>query len=148
MEQEKTERESKIQAYYDELCELWMRFDVPEAEMDAFVLDHRGSTLDVVDAYKSELDKMRVLKSQHMSLFILKTRELIQEQWDALFLSDTERESAFPAFFLELPDSEAPGADSAVDWDSLLQQHEQMTARLADQLEKRAPLLRLSLIHI
>ena len=143
MEQEKTERESKIQAYYDELCELWMRFDVPEAEMDAFVLDHRGSTLDVVDAYKSELDKMRVLKSQHMSLFILKTRELIQEQWDALFLSDTERESAFPAFFLELPDSEAPGADSAVDWDSLLQQHEQMTARLADQLEKRAPLLRL-----
>ena len=55
LEREKTERESSIQSYYDELCELWMRFDVPETEMDAFVLDHRGSTLQVVEAYRTDL---------------------------------------------------------------------------------------------
>lgn len=52
LEAEKTQRETNIQTYYDELCELWMRFDVPEAEMDAFVLDHRGSTLEVVHAVR------------------------------------------------------------------------------------------------
>lgn len=52
LEQEKTQRETSIQTYYDELCELWMRFDVPESEMDTFVLDHRGSTLDVVHAVR------------------------------------------------------------------------------------------------
>ncbi|WFD01837.1 putative protein kinase YGL059W [Malassezia obtusa] len=147
LEREKTERETNIQTYYDELCELWMRFDVPEAEMDAFVLEHRGSTLEVVHAvrrpltqYKEELDKMRALKSQHMSLFIAKTREQIWEQWDALFMSESERHTLFPAFFLDLPASDA---DHGFDWDQILAQHEQMCTRLAEMLEQRAPLLAL-----
>ncbi|WFD19369.1 putative protein kinase YGL059W [Malassezia caprae] len=141
LEQEKTARESSIQSYYDELCELWMRFDVPETEMDAFVLDHRGSTLQVVEAYRTELDKMRALKSQHMALFVLKTREQIWEQWDALFMSESERESMFPAYFVTLPgeDDHAP----TFDWDELLAEHEQVYARLAEMLEQRAPILSL-----
>lgn len=139
LEREKSDRENAIQAIYDELCELWMRFDVPEEEMDAFVLDHRGSTLSVVAAYRSELDKMRALKSQHMSLFIARTREQIQEQWDALFMSEEERVANFPAFHIELPE----GTDAAFDWDALLAEHERMTVRLAEQLERRAPILRL-----
>lgn len=149
LEAEKTQRETNIQTYYDELCELWMRFDVPEAEMDAFVLDHRGSTLEVVHAvrlslpltqYKEELDKMRALKSQHMTLFIAKTREQIWEQWDALFMSDAERHALFPAYFLELPDAES---ETTFDYDAILAQHEQMCARLGEMLEQRAPLLAL-----
>lgn len=141
LEQEKTARESSIQSYYDELCELWMRFDVPETEMDAFVLDHRGSTLQVVDAYRTELEKMRALKSQHMALFVLKTREQIWEQWDALFMSESERMSMFPAYFVTLPgeDDTAP----TFDWDELLAEHEQVYARLAEMLEQRAPILSL-----
>ena len=142
LEQEKTARESSIQSYYDELCELWMRFDVPETEMDAFVLDHRGSTLQVVDAYRTELDKMRALKSQHMALFVLKTREQIWEQWDALFMSESERESMFPAYFVPLPGEDDSAAPS-FDWDELLAEHEQVYARLAEMLEQRAPILSL-----
>lgn len=139
LEAEKTQRESRIQAYYDELCELWMRFDVPETEMDAFVLDHRGSTLDVVDAYRTELDKMRALKSQHMSLFLQRTRDQIWEQWEALYMSERERETSFPAFFVPLPDEEG----APFDWDALLAQHEHMYTKLCETLEQRAPLLQL-----
>lgn len=140
LETEKSGRENAIQSMYDELCELWMRFDVPEAEMDAFVLDHRGSTLDVVAAYRAELDKMRALKSQHMSLFVMRTREQIQGQWDALFTGEEERAAAFPSFYHELPQE---GVDSSFDWDELLAEHERMTVRLAEQLERHAPILRL-----
>lgn len=139
LEQEKTQRETNIQTYYDELCELWGRFGVPDDEMDAFVHEHCGSTLGVVAAYKEELDKMRALKSQHMSLFIAKTREQIWDQWDALYMSEEERQSLFPAYFLELPSDDAPATD--FDWDAILAQHEQMCTRLGEMLEQRAPLL-------
>lgn len=142
LEQEKTTRESNIQTYYDELCELWMRFDVPETEMDAFVLDHRGSTLQVVNAYRTELDKMRALKSQHMALFVLKTREQIWDQWDALFMSESERAAMFPDYFVQLP-GEDDAAAPAFDWDELLAAHEHIYARLAEMLEQRAPILSL-----
>ncbi|PKI85771.1 putative protein kinase YGL059W [Malassezia vespertilionis] len=143
LEQEKVQRETRIQTYYDELCELWMRFDVPETEMDAFVLDHRGSTLTIVAAYKDELDKMRQLKSQHMSLFISKTREQIWELWDALFMADGERNDMFPAYFLALPAADEERTATGFDWDHVLAQHEQMCARLNEMLEQRAPLLQL-----
>ncbi|WFD30160.1 putative protein kinase YGL059W [Malassezia sp. CBS 17886] len=145
LETEKTAREAAIQAQYDELCELWIRFDVPEAEMDAFVHEHRGSTLAVVDAYNVELEKMRALKSQHMTLFIAKTREQIAAQWDALFMAESERRSMFPAFFCDLPatDSAVAPAHPAFDWDDILAQHEQMYAALNEMLEQRAPLLAL-----
>ena len=142
LEREKAERESSIQSYYDELCELWMRFDVPETEMDAFVLDHRGSTLQVVEAYRTELDKMRALKSQHMALFISKTREQIWEQWDALYMSEAERQNTFPAYFLTLP-GEDETISATFDWDELLAEHESMYAKFAEMLEQRAPILSL-----
>lgn len=144
LEREKGERESRIQAYYDELCELWTRFDVPETEMDAFVLDHRGSTLQVVDAYRTELEKMRALKSQHMALFITKTREQLWEQWDALYMSEHERRNMFPAYFLALPQEEEMSTTTPTfDWDELLAEHEQMYAKLGEMLEQRAPILSL-----
>ena len=83
---------------------------------------------------------MRALKSQHMTLFSAKTREQIWEQWDALFMSEAERHTLFPAYFLELPDAES---DTTFDYDAILAQHEQMCARLGEMLEQRAPLLAL-----
>ena len=55
LEKEKVRREAQIQELYDELSELWAKFDVPEEEMDAFVMDNRGSTLDVIEAVSSDL---------------------------------------------------------------------------------------------
>ena len=136
---EKTQRESQIQTYYDELCELWVRLGATDEEMDAFVLEHRGSTLDVVEAYRAELERMRELKASNMGSFIRSTREAIWELWDRLYVSEDERQSTFPAFFVELPEHAADAAP--FDWDHVLEQHEQMCAELAAAHEQRLPLL-------
>ena len=55
-------------------------------------------------------------------------------------MSEAERHTLFPAYFLELPDAES---DTTFDYDAILAQHEQMCARLGEMLEQRAPLLAL-----
>nr|UOP56880.1 putative microtubule associated protein [Thecaphora frezii] len=141
LEAEKHRREALIQNLYDELAELWAKFDVPEEEMDAFVMDHRGSTLEVIEAYESELDKMRSLKAQHMSLFILKTRERIATLWDSLFLTPEEREASFPPFFIDIS-PEASDPDDLLPTDEILAAHEQMIDRLTEQVCVKAPVLK------
>ncbi|EPQ28763.1 uncharacterized protein PFL1_03566 [Pseudozyma flocculosa PF-1] len=142
LEAEKHRREALIQNLYDELAELWAKFDVPEEEMDAFVMDHRGSTLDVIASYQSELDKMRALKAQHMSLFILKTRERIATLWDALFLTPEEREASFPPYFIDVSPEGAPDHDEPLPTDEILASHEQMIDYLTEQVRTKAPVLK------
>ncbi|PWZ00552.1 hypothetical protein BCV70DRAFT_199824 [Testicularia cyperi] len=142
LEAEKQRREMRIQDLYDELSELWAKFDVPEDEMDAFVMDHRGSTLDVVEAYQAELEKMKQLKAQHMSLFILKTRERIATLWDSLFLTPEEREASFPPFFIDVSGETDPGLDEPLPTDEILASHEQMIDHLTEQVRTKAPVLK------
>ncbi|PWN50060.1 hypothetical protein IE53DRAFT_113616 [Violaceomyces palustris] len=141
LEGEKERREVLIQDLYDELSELWMKFDVPEEEMDAFVMDHRGSTLDVIEAYNAELEKMKSLKAQHMSLFILKTRERIWTLWDSLFLSEEERRRLFPPYFIDVGDQDST-TTSTTPLDELLASHEETIDLLTEQVRVKAPVLK------
>lgn len=142
LEAEKQRRELLIQELYDELSELWAKFDVPEDEMDAFVMDHRGSTLDVIHAYHAELEKMKQLKAQHMSLFITKTRERIATLWDSLFLTHQERQAAFPPFFIDVSADADPNLDEPLPTDEILASHEQMIDHLTEQVRLKAPVLK------
>lgn len=142
LEAEKSRRELLIQELYDELSELWAKFDVPEEEMDAFVMDHRGSTMDVIEAYQAELEKMKQLKAQHMSLFITKTRERISTLWDSLFLTDEERQASFPAFFIDVSADADPSLDEPLPTDEILASHEQMIDYLTEQVRTKAPVLK------
>lgn len=142
LEAEKQRREMLIQELYDELSELWAKFDVPEEEMDAFVMDHRGSTMDVIQAYQAELDKMKQLKAQHMSLFITKTRERIATLWDSLFLTDHERQASFPPFFIDVSADADPNLDEPLPTDDILASHEQMIDLLTEQVRVKAPVLK------
>ncbi|KAJ1028618.1 hypothetical protein NDA16_001784 [Ustilago loliicola] len=142
LEAEKQRRELLIQELYDELSELWAKFDVPEQEMDAFVMDHRGSTMDVIEAYQAELEKMKQLKAQHMSLFITKTRERIATLWDSLFLTDEQREASFPPFFIDVSANADPNLDEPSPTDEILASHEQMIDLLTEQVRVKAPVLK------
>ncbi len=142
LEAEKQRREMLIQELYDELSELWAKFDVPEEEMDAFVMDHRGSTMDVIEAYQAELEKMKQLKAQHMSLFITKTRERIATLWDSLFLTDEEREACFPPFFIDVSADADPSLDEPLPTDEILASHEQMIDHLTSKSAQRHPFSR------
>ncbi|SPO23206.1 related to ASE1 - mitotic spindle midzone localized MAP family member [Ustilago trichophora] len=142
LEAEKQRREMLIQELYDELSELWAKFDVPEEEMDAFVMDHRGSTIEVIEAYQAELDKMKQLKAQHMSLFITKTRERIATLWDSLFLTDEERQASFPPFFIDVSADADPNLDEPLPTDEILASHEQMIDLLTEQVRVKAPVLK------
>ncbi|CDR99805.1 uncharacterized protein SPSC_02956 [Sporisorium scitamineum] len=142
LEAEKQRREMLIQELYDELSELWAKFDVPEEEMDAFVMDHRGSTMDVIEAYQAELEKMKQLKAQHMSLFITKTRERIATLWDSLFLTDEERQASFPPFFIDVSADADPNLDEPLPTDEILASHEQMIDLLTEQVRVKAPVLK------
>lgn len=142
LEAEKQRREMLIQDLYDELSELWAKFDVPEEEMDAFVMDHRGSTMEVIEAYQAELEKMKQLKAQHMSLFITKTRERIATLWDSLFLTDEERQASFPSFFIDVSADADPNLDEPLPTDEILASHEQMIDLLTEQVRVKAPVLK------
>ena len=142
LEAEKQRREMLIQELYDELSELWAKFDVPEEEMDAFVMDHRGSTTDVIEAYQAELEKMKQLKAQHMSLFITKTRERIATLWDSLFLTEEERQASFPPFFIDVSADADPNLDEPLPTDEILASHEQMIDMLTEQVRTKAPVLK------
>lgn len=83
--------------------------------------------------YHAELDKMRELKTQHMALFISKTREKIAVLWDQLFLSASERSHSFPAFF------QTEGTCT----DELLAAHELEIEHLMNQIKIKAPVLKL-----
>ncbi len=110
--------------------------------MDAFVMDHRGSTMDVIEAYQAELEKMKQLKAQHMSLFITKTRERIATLWDSLFLTDEEREACFPPFFIDVSADADPSLDEPLPTDEILASHEQMIDHLTEQVRTKAPVLK------
>ncbi|KDN52630.1 hypothetical protein K437DRAFT_254032 [Tilletiaria anomala UBC 951] len=131
LEAEKAKREERIQQLYDELSEIWMQFDVPQDEMETFVHANSGSTLEAIEAYRRELQKMQDLRREHMSLFIEKLRERIRRLWDTLRLSDIERYESFPQCFV----------DSEGSTEEALALHEEAIVRLAHEVKTKEPVL-------
>jgi hypothetical protein len=96
LEDTKRRREAHIQAMYDQLEGLWRRLGVSEADMDAFVEAHRGSTEGTVTQYEEELDRMLELKRERMGLFVSSAREEIVRLWDDLMVGEEERADFAP----------------------------------------------------
>ncbi|GLB41020.1 putative microtubule associated protein (MAP65/ASE1 family) [Lyophyllum shimeji] len=128
LEDTKRKREAHIQAMYDQLEGLWRRLGVDEADMDAFVEAHRGSTEDTVREYEEELERMLELKRERMGVFIASAREEIMKLWDDLMVGDDER-----ADFAPFADDEHT--------EELLTIHEDEIKRLKEERRQKAPLL-------
>ncbi|KAL1744927.1 microtubule associated protein-domain-containing protein [Schizophyllum fasciatum] len=128
LEDLKRRRETHIQAMYDQLEGLWRRLGVEEADMDAFVEAHRGSTEQTVREYEEELERMLELKRERMSTFIESAREEIMKLWDEIMLSGDEREDFAPFY-----DDEHT--------EELLTLHEDEIKRLREERRLKAPLL-------
>lgn len=96
LEDTKRRREAHIQAMYDQLEGLWKRLGVAEADMDAFVEAHRGSTEETVQEYEDELERMLELKRERMSTFVGSAREEITKLWNDLMIGEEERADFAP----------------------------------------------------
>ncbi|KAJ7049425.1 microtubule associated protein [Mycena amicta] len=128
LEEVKRRRETHIQAMYDQLEGLWRRLGVADADMDAFVETHRGSTEETVGEYEEELERMLELKRERMGTFIQSAREEIEKLWDELMVGDEERRDWTPFF-----DDEHT--------EDLLTVHEDEIKRLKEEKRVKAPLL-------
>lgn len=96
LEETKRRREAHIQAMYDQLEGLWRRLGVGEADMDAFVEEHRGSTEETVRQYEEELERMLELKRERMGMFVSSAREEIERLWDDLMVGEEEKQDFAP----------------------------------------------------
>ncbi|KAJ7319024.1 microtubule associated protein-domain-containing protein [Mycena albidolilacea] len=128
LEDTKRRRETHIQAMYDQLEGLWKRLGVSEADMDAFVEAHRGSTEDMVGEYEEELERMLELKRERMGAFVGSAREEVEKLWDDLMVGEEERGQWLPFF-----DDEHT--------EELLTIHEAEIKRLKEEKRMKAPLL-------
>ncbi|KAF8201205.1 microtubule associated protein-domain-containing protein [Mycena galopus ATCC 62051] len=128
LEDTKRRRETHIQAMYDQLEGLWRRLGVADADMDAFVEAHRGSTEETVGEYEEELERMLELKRERMGAFVGSAREEIEKLWDELMVGEEERGQWFPFF-----DDEHT--------EELLTIHEDEIKRLKEEKRMKAPLL-------
>ncbi|KAF9451602.1 hypothetical protein P691DRAFT_699098 [Macrolepiota fuliginosa MF-IS2] len=128
LEDLKRRREAHIQGMYDQLEGLWRRLGVGEADMDAFVENHRGSTEDTVREYEEELERMLELKRDRMGTFIESARQEIVKLWDDLMVGGDER-----ADFAPFVDDE--------NTEELLTIHEDEVRRLKEERRLKAPLL-------
>ncbi|KAJ7768251.1 microtubule associated protein-domain-containing protein [Mycena metata] len=128
LEETKRRRETHIQAMYDQLEGLWKRLGVAEADMDAFVETHRGSTEETVGEYEEELERMLELKRERMGTFVGSAREEIDKLWDELMVGEEERMGWIPYY-----DDEHT--------EELLTIHEDEIRRLKEEKRMKAPLL-------
>ncbi|KAJ7604655.1 microtubule associated protein [Roridomyces roridus] len=128
LEDTKRRREAHIQAMYDQLEGLWRRLGVSDADMDAFIEAHRGSTEETVGQYEDELERMLELKRERMGTFVDSAREEIEKLWDELMVGEEERREWTPFF-----DDEHT--------EDLLTTHEDEIKRLKEEKRIKAPLL-------
>ncbi|PWN18925.1 hypothetical protein BCV69DRAFT_314126 [Microstroma glucosiphilum] len=137
LRQEKSRREGRIQELYDELVELWVKFNVDAEEMEAFVQQNSGSTLAVIESYECELLKMKELKIKHLAIFLGNVRSQVEDLWGQLRLSQEEKEISFPDFFRPVET-----IDSA-EVDDLLARHEERVKELHVEVQDKGPILKL-----
>jgi protein regulator of cytokinesis 1 len=81
---------------YDQLEGLWRRMGVGDAEIDAFVENHKGSTEETIREYEEELERMLELKRERMGAFVESAREEIVKLWDDLMIAEDERADFAP----------------------------------------------------
>ncbi|KUI64746.1 Anaphase spindle elongation protein 1 [Cytospora mali] len=135
LENEKKNREKRLQDLKDAVETLWEKLGVDERERKAFLNANRGCGIRQINEFDDELARLNELKRQNLHLFVEDARCKIQELWDALYFSEDEMLDFTPAF-------------SEVYSDALLEAHEREITRLETLREQRAPTLALVDRHI
>ncbi|GAA6042473.1 hypothetical protein JCM8097_003044 [Rhodosporidiobolus ruineniae] len=149
LEDEKAARNTTIQTTYDKLYPLWTMLGVGEDEMEEFVNRHMGSTMDVVNAYQTELARMLHLKRQNLATFICRERAVLTTLWDALYLSHAQRLAQFPAYSISVEPTrvwnDKHGYEEEVVSENvseeLLVAHERERERVEGEVEEARPVL-------
>jgi hypothetical protein len=81
---EKSKREARIQTLFDEIEPIWLRLQVSQEEIQTFIEEHCGLSLETVAAYEQELLRVKVLRSESLGGFVQAIRQEIQGLWDRL----------------------------------------------------------------
>ncbi|KAF8901151.1 microtubule associated protein-domain-containing protein [Gymnopilus junonius] len=131
LEDIKRGREAHIQAMYDQLEGLWRRMGVADVDMDAFVETHRGSTLETVQEYEEELERMLELKMERMSTFVENAREEIVKLWNDLMVGEEERADFAP--FADGRRHKAPLLASIKKYFEICEEEKELAAAASDQ---------------
>ncbi|KAF9115005.1 hypothetical protein BGX27_009224 [Mortierella sp. AM989] len=98
LEGERSKREDIVKENQIDIVRLWDKLHIDEDEREEFLTNHIGLTMDIIRAYKSELDRLEDLKAEKIEEFILDERDNLYELWDSLYYSLQQRESFAPVF--------------------------------------------------
>lgn len=89
--QEALELRESIKSLYDKL-------EVDQPEREEFFSKNTGHKPSVICKLRTEMDRLQVLKLQHMQKFIDGLRKELSELWDKCFFGPSQREEFAPAF--------------------------------------------------
>ncbi|KAF9436959.1 hypothetical protein BGZ76_002410 [Entomortierella beljakovae] len=128
LENERSKREAIVKEHKEDIIRLWDKLHFDDEEREDFFTNHVGLTMDIIKAYKSELNKLEEMKSEKIEAFILDERDKLYELWDRLYYSMEERESFAPV----LDDNFS---------DELLAAHEAEAIRLTKEAEENEHIL-------
>ena len=105
---EKSRREARIQTLFDEIEPIWLRLQVSQEEIQTFIEEHCGLALSTIQAYESELERVKIMRGESLGGFIQAVREEIQGLWDRLLYGPSSM-GQFGAFY----DGESPSTFSS-----------------------------------
>eukprot|EP00752_Nemacystus_decipiens_P008014 g7161.t1 len=117
-------RREKLERMGEEILDLWQQLDIPKAEQDVFAESVDGMGHQTLEAGETELNRLRKLKLEKMGDLVLASRTRIQELWDEIGYSETERVAFKPMMVTEEGFT-----------DELLQQHTQEAENLSTKFE-------------
>jgi hypothetical protein len=95
---EKSKREAEIQTLFDEVEPIWLRLQVSQEEIQSFIEEHCGLSIDTIAAYQVELERVKILRRESLGGFIQAIRQEIQGLWDRLLYGPRTMEG-FAAFY-------------------------------------------------
>ncbi|GHJ89222.1 hypothetical protein NliqN6_5624 [Naganishia liquefaciens] len=125
---EKKAREEQIQALYDQVEPIWHRLGFEQDDINAFVEEHCGLDQEVLQAYRDELSRVKILRQEKLASFIDAVRSEITGLWQSLHYGP-QTCRYFEAFY-EVDESE-----------DALTVHEEEAQRLQSELNSKEGIL-------
>jgi len=81
-----------------EIATLWDRLSIDDNERSQFLKATSGFSAGVFAKCAEELERLKILKRQHLSRFVMACRTELQALWDRLYMSEQERRVFAAAF--------------------------------------------------
>lgn len=128
--EEKEKRTNRINALSKTISVLWGKLSEEDAYIDDFERMNRGLSLDVLEAFERENERLQKKKREHINVFIEDARETLSELWRQLYFSDDDISQFTPAFV-------------DIYTDASLEAHEAEIVRLEKLIQERSPILNL-----